>query len=267
MKLKNVSFVDRTLHKIAPLVALLFLLVVLYFYVLGEPYQVVLQHGGNPVPPEQVEDEIQRAASRLEKKIYSTENPLKIPMKLIPYTEEFQTRSLQSLVGKTTFDVPLGPAGLDAKVFTPTPLPPSEYMVHLPPPATDVKARPTYGVLALPQDPPEVRSAWTHLVGDSEPRDVRIVTITGSFDLAEWRRRLTSAPVGQRIVVPESWWRSMLAVTDVVSGLMSALGEQPVNDALIATAMRAIVSARGNLTRCFTGGDPSIDSLFMLVLG
>ena len=42
------------------------------------------------------------------------------------------------------------------------------------------------------------------------------MTVTGSFDVSEWRRRLMAPPVGQRIAIPENWWRNMLAITDVV---------------------------------------------------
>ena len=150
MKLKNISFADRTLHKFAPLAALLFLVGVLYFYVLGTPYQVTVNRGSMGESPEKVEEDIQGAAAghALGNTNQQTEKPAPVSDEADPLHRGVPgPRSLRSLEGKTSFDVPLNAPGLDAKVFTPTPLPPSEYMVHLPPPATDVHARTrTYGV-------------------------------------------------------------------------------------------------------------------------
>lgn len=214
MKIKNISRFDRYYHKVMPLLALLFFLLVVLIYVLGEPYKVTLFGSQESMRPEDVEDQLLKAASQLEMKITKPENPLP-PLKLIPYTEEFQKRARRSLIGKAKLDVPLGQPGLDPKQFPPTPPPPSEYMVHLPPPATSPKVRADFGVLMLPEDSAQAQ-AWLKLVGNHQPRDIRIVTVSGTFNMAAWRRRLEAPASGESIPIPQQWWRPRLFVADVI---------------------------------------------------
>lgn len=211
MKIKNLTFVDRHIHKIVIGAALLLAAVVLLLYVLGQPY--VVEMNARTMEPTQVAEEIDLAAKKLDGAISKKESPL--PKIVVPpYTSDFKARAVRSLMGRDKMEVPLGPPGLDPRLVPDVPPPSPEYFVGAPPPATNLTTSTGFGVVAIPSEPKEEVEAWHEILGGKDARDVRYVSVAGQFDMKEWRRRLASAPEAQRM--PEAWWRGRLWVADVI---------------------------------------------------
>ncbi|MCC7192005.1 MAG: hypothetical protein IT444_04395 [Phycisphaeraceae bacterium] len=211
MKIKNLTFIDKHIHKIVIGVALVLAVIVIWLYVQGQPYQVELN--ARMMTPTETVEEIDLATKKLDGAISKKESPL--PKITVPsYTTDFKARAVRSLTGKSKLEVPLGPPGLDPRVVpTEAPVRP-EYFVGTPPPATNLTTSTGFGVVAIPSEPKELVDAWHELLGGNNVRDIRYVSVAGQFDMKEWRRRLASAPEAQRM--PESWWRGRLLVADVI---------------------------------------------------
>lgn len=213
MKVKNLNFVEKFIEKIIIGLALVFALAVIWLKFLGQPYTVEI--GGKEVKPHEVEQTILDALKKLDRGIKSTDSP--IPDRKIPqFTREFVTR-LQRDPSTFPFKLSLGVGGLDPRSIEIPDVNGFDFF-YIPevPKVTDVKAKQGFGVLAEVRDGDELRQ-FERLIGARRPRDFRWVSVSGKFDLGEWRKRLLAKPDEQGWQpLPEQFWRFKLAVTDVV---------------------------------------------------
>ncbi|MCE9590560.1 MAG: hypothetical protein K8S99_08565 [Planctomycetes bacterium] len=211
MKIKNLNFVDKHIHKIILGVSLLFLALVVFLYVLGSPYKATLSGTKEAITPPDVIDAYNRAGDKLKVNINRTESLL--PSMNIPsYTENFQTHTLRSPVGRPRFEVPFGMPGVDPHILPD--IQPNQaiaYQIDTPPYPHDYAVSTGFNVLAPRPDQPQLNEAMLKLIGNKQPRDFHYVSVGAFFDFDAWRNKLRSAPTEARI--PEDWWRNYLLIT------------------------------------------------------
>jgi hypothetical protein len=211
MKMKNLTFLDRHLHHVVLAVALLFLAIVVFFYVTGEPYSVDVGRG-EMLSPREVEPKIATAAKRLRDAVTSTDLPKDFPALTVPkYSEGFERRHQRSLSGPgiTRLQAPFNHPGLDIdsgdKVI-------EGPQLVMPPTPTGVHASVSFGVL----DPGQNLQEWKEAtpIGDQEPLDFLYTTVRAVFDMGLYRQRWAELPVEKRPL--EDDIRKSLAVVDVI---------------------------------------------------
>jgi len=217
MKIKNLNFIEKHIEKIILAVGLIFFMVVLWFYILGTPYQVEVSGRGmtEKLTPDQVEERIQQQARQLESNISRPDLPFP-PITLPSWTDDFRDRMTRGFLPVDRLNMQLGSAGLDRSLVNITRDPEQNRVVPTPPAPVAVKAAAGYGVLAAPANE-EVATKLVQLVGELEqPRDFRYVSVGATFKLEDWRRRLRGENIAPNQRIPEEWWRARLFLTDVI---------------------------------------------------
>jgi hypothetical protein len=208
MKPKDIGFVQQHIEKIILGVALLFVLLVLWLYVLGSPYSVKLG-SRDKVPPGEVMSEVRQKASMLDSRLKATDSPL--PETPVPdYTTEFASRYRRLPLAMARFNVPLHEPGLGD--FAPPP--PPTRLVEMPavPAPTQIKARGGYSVLAEFDEPAQAEP-FIRLIGEQVPRDFIHASASAVFSFAQLEEVLKQVHIDKRI--PEAWWRGRLWLTAV----------------------------------------------------
>lgn len=228
MKRNDISFIEYHLEKIVLGLAVLFFVVVVWFYVWDSPY-VVAVDGQVQVRPDQVKDLVLEQQERLQNKIQrGARSPL--PRMPIPdYAVHFQKRVRRPLLSVDRF-VPLSNLGLSHLGAEPA-VQAGWWTVPTPPAPAHVHVVGGYGVLkndrelvesfsrqatAAPfkgqsQTRQQMVDAYRKLVGTSIPRDFRYVSVSGVFDVEAWLKlRQESNGIAQ------DWWQVALALTDVI---------------------------------------------------
>lgn len=207
MKLKDVGFFQQHVEKIILGVAALFLLVILYRHLIRAPYAVEMS--GRDVPPGQVEGEILQAVEQLDGKLKADTGipPRKIP----PYAQDFQARLSQTELELASLPW-IGGHGIDVQIKPPQI---QDYYLPRPPMAEGPVALAGYGVLG---DHPDsaINSQLAQFVIDPQTRDFRSVTVTATFDMDKWVKRLQAPPRDASLQpLPQPWWSNKLAITAV----------------------------------------------------
>lgn len=213
MKVKNINFIERHIEKFLLGVCAIVAVLIVLFYVMGQPYAVKLGVDDN-VAPGDVPGKIYDRARALEAGVNKKETPLPtipVPNYAIKFLEEI-ARSPNH--GVRSYEVPIGSHGLDPidiPVETPDPIEPTKVP---PPPPTDLMVRADFGLLGE-QPNPEVQAALANLIGNQQPRDFRHVSISAIFDFDEWRKQLRSVmPADKKM--DEAWWRNQMMVTHLI---------------------------------------------------
>lgn len=217
MKIKNLNFLEKHIEKIVIGIGLVFFLLVVWSFVLGQPYTVtvITRMGTKTVTPDQVEVMIRDQARKLENDYKKTETPFdEIP--LPRWTDDFRDRMTGRFLPVDRLAMPFSSAGLDKKLGEGDPIPTPMRVVPLPPTATAIAPQADYAVLAAPADE-QTAKQYAELVGNlKEPRDIRYVSVAATFDMEQWRDRLKAPDASPDQRIPEDWWRSRLFITDVI---------------------------------------------------
>lgn len=215
MKIKNLNFVEKFIEKIVLVLAVVFALGVIWLKFLGQPY--VVEIGGKEAGPGEVESIILDELKGLQTGIDRTDSPIR-ERDIPKFTDQF-VRELERDITTFPLEIALGPGGLDPSIIGDSSGPLQRDFFDVPerPVVTDLNVKQGYGVMAEHRSS-DVQRGFDRLIGTQRPRDFRWVSVSGKFDLGEWRNRLAAENVRdgyQRI--PEEWWRPRkLAVTDVV---------------------------------------------------
>lgn len=256
MKIRNISFVEQYIEKIVLGIAALACIVVLWLFVLGNPYVVELQ-GGKGTPVGEVEDKVRNSISRLERELRSGNSDIE-DVAITGFTDSFKERHALALtdIGGGRFPMLINQPGLLRShcVGEAGPEAP-EYATILPPAPTELMARAGHFVMLERGDletalierssggtegTPDMQSvnrevdALVRLVGDGT-RDFASVTVMAQFDLGEYIEQLEKADVAEdgRPLPPASWWRTRLQFTEIVlerQTLDPETGEWPADD-------------------------------------
>ena len=249
MKPQDVGFVQLHIEKIVMAVAALVVLLILFVFVMGDPYAVEL--GRKQVSPSEAPALLRQQSDQLNQKVRSTTPPF--PDRNIPdYAATFQHRSGQPSLATAQYVLPIGLPGLD-----PTLIGPGEdrqpYDLPGPPLPGSVIARAGYGILqplgveAIDRQLVEL----THVADSGEPADFRYVSVGATFDFAQWIERLEKP---QENKVPVAWWRPMLHIAGVFLLRQEAVDLQkdqwsaPVQIAVLPTQQAYLA----DMTRDFT---------------
>lgn len=204
MKMKNVNFFQQHVEKLVLGAALLIAALLVLIYVIGTPYAAEV--GGQTLGPVEIEQRVEELAMQLDARLNATASPLP-EMVVPPYTQDF-ARRVDREVSASHYRVTIGRPGLDPNDVMP-PQPPDPYNLPHPPVPTDVLARAGHGVLGA-FDNPRQHEAMIELVGDTQPRDFRYVSVSATFNLDEWYDRLLATPA-----LPSQFYRSMIGLTGV----------------------------------------------------
>lgn len=209
MKNKDIGFLQQHLEKIVLGVAVLFALVVVALYYLGNPYAVSVG-GRDGVSPDEVMDVVLQRAKRLEQEVNKPDSPLPATP-VPPYTREFVTRSNRLPLSEARFASPIGRTGIDQNAFD---IDIEVRTVELPPiPAPrDVVARAGQDVLVEQVDP-QITNELIQLIGDRQPRDFPYVSAQATFSIEDLENAFLAIPADRR--VPERYWKGRLALTAV----------------------------------------------------
>jgi hypothetical protein len=211
MKVKDTNFLQQHLEKIILGAAVLFALVVLWFYAVGQPYGVsVAQH--HNVAPAQVPDLLLSEAERLRDNLESQKSPLP-SMSVADYTDEFRGRMARSLLPFDRYVMPLAHPGLDLRWGGSQAKPLDKLAIPTPPGPFDIQTVSAFGVL-VDQPDPQLTQEFVRLIGAHQPRDFRYVSIGATFDMAQWAKLIQQTPADERI--PENWWNTRRFLTAVV---------------------------------------------------
>ena len=219
MKLKNVGFFQRHVEKIVLGVGILFLLIVGGMYLLGSPFAVELEN--RTVPPGEVEDLVYQKAQELEQRL--NEEP-DLPSPDVPDLSRTFRQMRDQAPLKQTRLATVGHEAMAESLWQPIVGEPQPYYVPRPPIARNADANADYGVLgARPVDAentrgmdPKIYNQFISIVGEQRPRDFRYVSVSATFDMAEWRHRLQAEPPEpDQANIRKIWWARMLDVTAV----------------------------------------------------
>lgn len=205
---KDTGFIQQHIEKVVLAVALLFVLIVLWLYYLGNPYSVKLA-AHDDVPPAEVMDVIKQKAQVLKGKLDLPQSPL--PQTPVPdYTKEFVNRSQRPLLPTDTYPIAFGEPGLGD--FKPAP-PKTRYVIMPPIPApTRIKARAGFNVLAEFEDAQQA-SPFIQLIGEQTPRDFDYASVSAVFSVDELQQAIKAVAIDDRI--PEAWWKNRLMIVRV----------------------------------------------------
>lgn len=216
MKLKNLNFAEQHIEKILIGVGVAFFGLVVWLFVVGEPYVVKVPGESEPLTPEQVEQVIRRKADLLETQTQKKTLPFdKIP--LPNWTDDFRDRMTGHFLPVDRLPYPMSSPGLDQGLIVASAVVNPERTVPTPPQVTDLLASASFGVLALPEKGQEQqRQAIIKLIGDiKKPADFRYVSVSASFSMQKWRELLKAPGETPDKRIPEDWWRNRLFLTDV----------------------------------------------------
>ncbi len=211
MKLKNVNFFERHIEKIILGVGGLYAVIVLWGYILSQPYTVSV--GARHLSPNQVEQRVLSEADRLQRLIQSgAPSPIQCPQLGSAYSQNFRSR-LEQPISRVAM-VPLG-GGLGQVVRSFSPegslvgTPPS------PPAVAEIQTDVGTAVLAAQGElistlGEPAAQGYAQLVARRPPRDFRYVVVTAQYDMNQWLRQL------QESQIPANWWHETLAFSDVI---------------------------------------------------
>lgn len=187
MKLKNVNFFQLHVEKIILGSALLLALVLVFVYAVS-PHTAKV--AGQDLGPTEIEDKIVESAQRLQAKLDDKVTDLP-EMAVAQYTSAFKTR-VGSPVTSLAKLPPLGNTGLDPATVNPGGDVPT-WVVPAPPIPANPIARASHALLGEVTDSRD-REAVVSLIGDQQPADFRYVSVTATFPMNEWLKRLEQSP-------------------------------------------------------------------------
>lgn len=217
MKIKNLNFLEKHIEKIAIGIGLAFFALVMWLFVLGEPYtiDVVTRSGTQTVTPDKVEVMIRDEARKLEQSYKKPETPFdEIP--LPKWTDDFRGRMTGRFLPVDRLAMPLNMPGLDKSMADNVLTEKQLRIIPTPPAVAKITAQADYAVLAAPSDD-ETGQNLIKLVGNlPQPRDFRYVSVAASFEMEQWRERLKGQNVASDQRIPEDWWRNRLNITNVI---------------------------------------------------
>lgn len=217
MKVKNLNLVEKYIEKIVIALAILFGCAVIWFKFLGEPYAVALKDGSAPIAPANIEDEIIGVAEKLMDEIQKTKIPQDISIPEIIDISQNVDNELRKNIAPNDYRIAIGQPGIDLDIVgNPGEILDEQWLVPDPPAPTKLASVKGYGVLAEPAKAEKI-GEFVALIGSQLPRDFRWVSVSGSFNLADWRSILEAEPTDPNLLrIPEQIWRDKIAISDVV---------------------------------------------------
>ncbi len=213
MKNAEIGFMAKHVEKLILGAGLLVLLVVLAFYVLGDPRATTIKDingRDQKVGPTTVETVVADAIKKVETNLSSDNSG--IPEVQIPqHAAEFARTYSRVPMDMAQIVALNGPGpGISGDIDTeraPWELP------NVPMPIS-VVAEADYGLLLFDAiNDPNILSRMQQLVGNSVPADIRYVTAAAVFDMNAWSQRFERIPLQTR--VPDLIYRNSLYVTGV----------------------------------------------------
>ena len=218
MTARNTSLIETHLEKMVITAAAIFVIAVVWFYYLGNPYGITLNN--QPVQPSDVEEVVMRPVQQLDTMLRGES---RIPELAAPaYSEEAAARLRQPLMADESVAMAWNLPGIDPATAVTTPAQRPQYHVPPVPVASDLKTKAEYFVLAAPyhEDPrvqQQILEAYRKLIGPQEPRDFWAVRVQGSFPNEAWLKALGNPPVeaGNVKPMPEDWYRKYNMLVDV----------------------------------------------------
>ena len=215
MKPKDASFFELHVEKIVIALGLLILLVVVFFYFVGQPFTVEVNSVAHT--PTTIEDTVRKEIETLDRKLRSEEP--QIPDRVYAdYTKNFRDRYEAQTVGWAALPTPLNQPGLGPDDYENDITVEVDYIVPTPPAPAAVVASSGYGLLDLGSygDQPDLYQQYDSLIGNARPTDFRYVSVAGLFDLEDWKLRLLDPTVPEARRVPLGMWRGNLRIAGVL---------------------------------------------------
>ena len=236
MKMKNANFIEKHVEKVILGLGALIALVVVWFYVIGNPYGIAV--GSKQIAPDQIEDSVRQPVRDLQRRLVAAEVPEELKISVRGYTDQFVNRD-QGGAAPDAWNIPLGARiGLASSVFEGSKTTVVEYAEAVPPAPFEVLGRSGLHVLrqhehlaaiyarnAPLMDEAEaaggarkngqlIADRYVELVAKGRPRDFESVTVMASFDWEAWEKELQKRQA--RKPIPEHWWRGPAVLTDVI---------------------------------------------------
>lgn len=221
MKAKNTNFFQQHVEKLIVGAGLLIAAVIVLLYVVGSPYAAEVNN--QEMSPSDLTEQVAKQAQQLNMRLDSPESP--IPERGIPpYTQDFRRRA-DHRVAPAQYQIAFNRPGTDPRdvnVEGPT----DEWSIPRPPVPTEVVAATGVGVLGAFEDR-RTADQFLQFARNQQPPDIRYVSVAGTFDLADWRKRLETSSL------PSQFYRG---IADFIAGtylLRQELkpGGDPANDA------------------------------------
>jgi hypothetical protein len=210
MKPEDMGFFARYADKIAVGVGVFVLLIaVVTQFLLGEPNGVEIN--GTYVGPGQVEEIVMDQAEQLERKLQAGDS--KVPdIDIPPYAESFKKLYQRPIASREPLAVMM-----ESQFLTPIKiLEPEypEYFVPRPPVPDNLLAKAGNGLLPKRnENDPQI--GIRQVIGDREPADFPYVSVSGTFDLLQWKLRLEAAERPKSERLPDTYWTDRLMLTSV----------------------------------------------------
>lgn len=236
MKLKNTNFIERHVEKIILAVGASLALVVVWLFVLGNPYGITI--GNRELQPNEIGQAMREPAEQLEQKLVANEIPPELKIPKTGFTPRFIARN-QDGAPPDAWAFPLGEsAGLADKYFKDVSDTLVKYAEAVPPLPTNVQVSNDLHVLrpheqlaaifaqhgsTLEQDEQRITARqmgkrvadrYGHLVPAALPRDFEAISVMAEFDWEAWVAELQKHTIEKSI--PEIWWRGPPVLMDVI---------------------------------------------------
>lgn len=214
MKLKNISFMEQHVEKIALLVAVLITLVVIFFFVVKTPYTTSGGRGGPELTPAKVNEVVAEQAKRLGQKLKQTEaDPVLRDHKDPKYLESFVSALQTPLMTRSPLAVWDGPQPVNS---TSEVIEQDYPSYESPAPKVTVVRANLLTIVSQEVDKmPALKEFFKNHGVTGPPYDLQTVTVAGTFDMAALRASITREAPGFR-KVSERDIDTVFALTDVV---------------------------------------------------
>ena len=237
MKLKNVNFFEQHVEKIVIGVMGLVALLILFFFVFGEPYRVKILR--EEVAPSKVGEMFADPIRKLERELRNPNTPEELNITVAPHTERFAARDDRVIAESPQLASPLCTSiGLDRTGFKVEGTTRDSFLVPPPPAPAAPLANSGFAVLKSDEEievifgaPPllhllgevyrdhverggQIADKFATLISVDRPRDFEFVSIMVEFDWEAWQESMQAVPSTDRI--PDEWWREQYFVTDVL---------------------------------------------------
>ncbi len=214
MKLKNVTFMEQHVEKIALLVAVLITLVVVFFFVIKPPYTTGGARGTPVQTPASINEFVHERARQLEQKLKRTEPDEVLKNRKDPkYLESFISSLDAPLVTRQGFAAwdGLQPESSTSKLIE------QPYAPYESPAAKVTVARANLLTIVSQEvdKMPALKEFFKARGVTSGPYDLQTVTVAGTFDMAALRASITREAPGFR-KISERDIDTVFAIADVV---------------------------------------------------
>ena len=236
MHAKNANFFEQHVEKIILAVGAVVAIVIVFIYVLGEPYSVEL--GGQEAAPSSVAECVEKPLKALDIALNNSNAPADLDITMAPRSQWFSQRQSNPASGTMAMTNPFGGSqGLDKSLLNAERQAQERYVLPPLPGPSGVLARADHAVL-LENDEleeifaqpdfilegmqvqedmhhgREVAAQYGQMVSLEAPRDFQYVSVMAEFDWEQWRKALEEATGSARL--PVEWWQHRTFFVDVI---------------------------------------------------